>query len=176
MLVLVIITSTAKSKCLMGYLVIAYYVAYILLDLDYFGVAMGVIELYIDESVSWHLIYTQLIFLFFVLSVLLGMQTNDKTPFFYAAWLIVNMATSLLSAVFQTFETNIFLFVYNLVQNLNIFVDILVVLVGTDNRFRGTYVVSKGIDYINFHFSNWQRVVTKNSNRIKSWNKKDKTN
>lgn len=160
----------------MGYLVIAYYLAYIILDLDYFGAVIGTIELYIDESVVWHLIYTQLIFLFFILSILLGMQTNDKTPFFYAAWLIVNMAISLLSAVFQTFETNIFLFVYNVVQNLNIFVDILAVLVGTDNRFRGTYGVSKGIDHINFYFSNWLGVVTKNSNRAKSWIKKVKQN
>lgn len=40
----------------MGYLVIAYYLAYIILDLDYFGAVIGTIELYIDESVVWHLI------------------------------------------------------------------------------------------------------------------------
>lgn len=164
--IIILILRTASNRLTIGYLILAYYVIYIVISLDYFGFIIGDVFTSYKHFTVWYLIYTQITFVFFIFSLLIGLTTLNKTPFIYALWLLINLITSSVSAVFQSFETNSFLFVYNVLQNINLLVDILVVIVGTDNRLRGNYVVSSIIDYFNFYIDGWFSLAV--VNRIKA--------
>ena len=146
--IVVLITCTAKDKYLLGVLVACYYGVYMCLELDFLGVVTGWIYSTHDEFTEWYLIYTAISFLFFLLSISLYAYTKSKTALFYSIWILFNIIISGLSSIFQSFETNSFLIVYNIVQNINLPIDILVVIVGTDNMLRNTSHVSRFINYI----------------------------
>jgi hypothetical protein len=154
-LIVVLITMTAKEKYLLGILVAAYYGVYMCLELDFLGVVTSWIYSTHEEFTQWYLVYTAISFLFFILSIALYANTGSKTALLYSGWILFNIIISGLSAIFQSFETNIFLNVYNVVQNINLLVDIVVVIVGTDNVIRNSNCVSGIIDYYNIRFSRY---------------------
>ena len=164
--IIILITATAKNKHLLGVLVAAYYGVYILIALDYFGFIVGDLFTTFDEFIVWYLVYTAISFLFFLLSISLYTYTRSKTALFYSMWILFNIAISGISAVFQSFETNSFLIVYNVIQNMNLIVDIIVVILGTDNVIRNTSRVTRFINYISSFIVSDIRNNDTNSNRV----------
>jgi len=172
-LIVVLITCTAKNKYLLGVLVACYYGVYILLELDFHGFTVGNVFPGYKESIIWYLIYTAISFLFFLALIIIFIYTKSKTALFYSIWILFNIVISGVSAVFQSFETNSFLFVYNCVQNVNLCIDLLVVVIGTDNFIRNTSSVTGFINYIDTFISRFRAGNITDRNRIISCRKKN---
>lgn len=144
MVVILLITTLSKDKSL-GILICAYYVAYILIELDFFGYTVGNVFSQHDEFTVWYLICTAIACLFSIISTCLYLQGN-KYACLYSLWLLINALISGFMAVMQSLETNTGLFVYNTIQNINLPIELLIVTLGTDNPLRriesATYIVN----------------------------------
>lgn len=153
-----LIVHTAKSSRVIGYLMIAFYSAFIIIELDYLGFATGNLYIGHERAVISYLIQTAICFVFMMLFVITYTFTGKKTALYYSAWIIFNMFITGLSAIFQALETNTLIMMYNVVQHINLIVDILVVIIGTDNVVRRTKYATRTINrisaindrYINF--------------------------
>jgi len=148
-LVISMLVYSAKDERAVGWLVLSYYATYIVIALDFFGgIISGNLFTTYDHFMVWYLIYTAISLIFFIASLVIFINTRNKTPLMYAVWILLNMVISGLSSIFQAFETNALLFVYNVLQNINLFVDIMVVIIGTDNRVRRTKYATNIIDSV----------------------------
>ncbi len=153
LLIILLITHSAKNRYALGVMVAVYYGVYILLELDYFGLTYGNVFPGYEKSIVWYLICTAQSMLMITALTILSIRTKQKTPLFYSLWLLVDMVFSSVSAVMQLNETNSFIFVYNIIQNINLPVDIIVVIIGTDNLIRNTSSVTRFINYISLFIS-----------------------
>lgn len=147
-LIVSILVFSSKEKRAVGWLVFCYYSAYIILELDYFGFTIGNVFTTYPHFVKWYLIYTAVSFLFFIASLIIFLTKESKTALFYACWILLNMFISGLSAIFQSLETNSMLIVYNVLQNLNLLVDVMVVILGTDANVKGLNHVRTAADRV----------------------------
>lgn len=162
----VLVYSSSKERAI-GWLVLSYYAVYIIIALDYFGPVTETIFTTYSHFTAWYLIYTAISSVFFVFALIEYSYSKSRVAFFYAAWIIFNMLISGLSAIFQSYETNAMLWLYNSIQNMNLLVDIIVVMVGTDNKIRRTKYVSGIIDSANSYIDIWIDLAFKVCNRNK---------
>ena len=160
------ITFTAKNRCAVGVLVACYYGVYISLDLDFFGMSENWVYITHSKAVKWYLVGMAMSFLFFLLSLLVYMFKRSKTALIYSVWCAFNLLIDGVSASFQIEKDNSFLNVYNIIQNMNLIVDIIVVILGTDNVIRNTSRVTRFINYISSFIVSDIRDNDTNSNRV----------
>ena len=147
------ITFTAKDKYAVGVLVACYYGVYISFDLDFFGMSENFVYVTHDKAVKWYIISIGMSFIFFLLSLLVYMFKGSKTALIYSVWCVFGVFIHGVGASFQIAKDNSFLNVYNIIQIINLFVDIIVVIIGTDNMIRNTSNVSRFINYIDIFIS-----------------------
>jgi len=161
LLIIAVITSTAKKEKWLGVLVVTYYSIYILMDLSTFGGMPDWSMTTYGEFTIWYLVCTAMTLLVMVISLCIWL-TGNKVALFYATWLFINAVFDGASSIFQSFETNSLLFVYNVLQNTNLFVDLTVVILGTDNFIyrnkRAAYIINK---LGNFVVRWWRMATTK---------------
>jgi len=155
----------SKEKRAVGWLVLFYYAVYIIIALDYFGPVIDTVFSKRDIAILWYLIYTAISTVFFIACLNIYIRTHHKTPLFYACWILLNIIVSGLSAIFQAFETNALLSVYNALQDINLFIDILVVIVGTDTKLKGSFYVRSVVNSLFCHITSYINIITKNRNR-----------
>ena len=153
------------EKRAVGWLVFSYYAVYIIIELDYFGVTFGDAVVGFDSLIKWYLIYTAISFLFFIASLIIYITKENKVALFYACWILLNMFISGLSSILQSLETNIMLPVYNALQDLNILVDIMVVILGTDANIKGLKYVRSVADRVSGTVTSYFCGITQACNR-----------
>lgn len=158
---------TSKNRRALGWLVFCYYALYIIIALDYFGFVVGDVFTTHDSFMIWYLIYTAISLIFFIASIIIYLYNNSKIALFYSCWIILNMFISGLSAIFQAYETNGILIVYNVLQNFNLVVDIMVVILGTDTKIKGAQYVRDNADRVYSFIVNNGGLPFKNSDRFK---------
>ena len=139
-----ILTSTAKENKGVGYLVIAYYSVYIAIEVGEFGYLIEDAFQQFDSSVVWYLMCASLSALFSLWASYLYRE-HGGAIYLYAIWLIFDAIICSILALSQVLETNTLLFMYNILQNINLYVDILVVIVGTDHIIKRKFAVAAHI-------------------------------
>lgn len=159
LLIIVILTSTARQEKLLGVLVTAYYSVYILMDLSTFGFAPNWSITTYGEFTIWYLMCAAMTILVMVFALSIWI-TGNRVALIYAIWLFISAVFDGASSIFQSFETNSLLIVYNSLQNMNLFVDLVVVILGTDNFIhrnkRAAYIINK----LGKCVVRWWRLVT----------------
>ena len=156
----------SSKKRAIGWLVFCYYAVYIIIEFDYFGGFFAQSETSFDDSLRWYLVYTAISTIFFIASLLLYLHESTKSSLFYATWIMINMFVSGLSAIFQAYETNAMLYVYNVLQNSNLAVDIMVVILGTDTKVKGTQYVRDNADRVYTSIVSCISILIKKSDRF----------
>lgn len=167
LIIIICVIISSKKRYGLGFLVAFYYGVYLLLEVDYHGLTVGDVYPGYNESVIWYLVYTAISSIFSIATILLFIKTDQKTALFYSIWLSINALVCGVSAIFQSFESNSFIIWYNTFQNLNLLVDILVVIVGTDNRIRKTKNVSSIVDLASFYVGRYICINDINGNEVK---------
>jgi len=159
LLIISIIVSTAREDRALGYLIIAYYSVYILIDLSEFGVVVGDIFITYEYFESWYLLCCLLSIGFSLCSAVI-FRYKGGIACLYALILIIDAFFCGVMAVSQSFETNVLLTVYNHLQDFSLFVDLSAVIISTDHivkrNFRGA---SNVIDSINSRVERWCYMV-----------------
>jgi hypothetical protein len=160
-----IIVSTAEKDRAIGYLVIAYYSVYILIELSEFGVTFGNVFTTYKEFEAWYLLCCILSIAFSVAATIIC-RYKGGVACLYALILIIDALFCGVMAVSQSFETNYLLNVYNTLQNISLFVDLSVVMLGTDHLIKRKFrVASNVIDTINTRIERWCYVVFNTSDK-----------
>lgn len=131
-----ILLLTAKERRALGVLVFCYYGAYIVLEMDFFGFTVGGLSMGFSGASFFYLMYTMITSVAFIVAVSIHITFNNKSALFYSAWLWLNLFITALAGISQAFETNAIILVYNILQNINLLVDIIVAIVGTDSRIK----------------------------------------
>jgi len=158
LVLIVSLTLTAKNKNI-GVLVSCYYAFYICMDLSYFGVLENYTMLTFDKFAVFYLMCFALTLIVFIVSLILFVGGNNAAGL-YAAWLLVAMFFDGLSSIFQLAETNALLIVYNVIQNISVYVDLFVVFIGMDHiikrKSRASHIF---IDYVDCKLEYWRSMV-----------------
>ena len=158
-----ILTSTAKGNKGAGYLVIAYYSIYIALEVGEFGFLEDDAFQLFNSSMVWYLMCASLSSLFSVWASSLYMS-NGGAIYLYAIWLILDAVICSILALSQAFETNAILLLYNILQNINLYIDMLMVIVGTEHiikrNFKGAALF---INSVNSCAERWLNLVFNSS-------------
>lgn len=163
LIICAVLTATAKSNKSAGYLVVAYYLVYMAIDLSEFGDFVGNVFQSVGSSVVWYIICTSLSALFSLWASILYV-TKGGAIYLYAIWLIFDAIICSILALSQVLETNTLLFMYNILQNINLYVDILVVIVGTDHIIKRKFSVAAHIiDSVNSCAERWLNLVFNSS-------------
>ena len=141
---------TTNQRSYLGFLVLSYYAIFILVDLDYYGLnQLGVV--FTDNAIEWSTFMILISLLYAFLSLLLY-ASGSNIAGLYCFWLITNAAIILVEAI-DTNNAFIIDLIYNITQNTNLIIDLLVVILGTDNilhRISGSgKVISNCNNYIN---------------------------
>ena len=167
MIALLIITSiltTAKKDRVVGNLIVFHYLLYMIIEGAEFSFTIGNIYISYENSSHWYLFCCCYSLLFFMASCFIFMSKKGVI-FLYAIWLLFDAICCGLMAISQSFETNILLSVYNDLQDISLFVDLSVVLIGTDHYIKRTYSgASNLIDYVNNTIDKWCSLVFNTSN------------
>jgi len=155
---ILLLTFSAKDKN-MGVLVSCYYALYISLDLSYFGFAGDFIYDDNNRAAVWYLICFALTLLIFIASLTLFVAGNNSAGL-YAAWLLICLTLDGISSIFQLAETNSLLIVYNVIQNISVYVDLFIVFIGMDHIIKRNHRGSrKFIGYIDCKLEYWRVMV-----------------
>ncbi len=163
LLLCTILTSTAKENKGAGYLVIAYYSIYIALEVGEFGFLQDDAFQLFDSSIVWYLMCTTLSCLFSLWASYLYRE-HGGAIYLYAIWLILDAIICSILALSQVLETNTLLFMYNILQNINLYVDIIVVIVGTDHIIKRKFAVAAHIiNSVNSCAERWLNMVFNSS-------------
>ncbi len=165
LIIVAILVYLSESKRAVGWLVFCFYAIYIIMELDFFGLTFSSSYSSHQDALIWYLLCTSISLLFLILSLIIHLHTKSKTSLLYAVWLIFDMFITGLSAIFQAFDTNSMLMVYNIVQNTNILVDLLAVAMGTDSRIKGIHHVRGAVNSIYNYAAGYIYISLKNSNR-----------
>ncbi len=165
LIIVAILVYLSESKRAIGWLVFCFYAIYIIMELDFFGFTSGDVFSAHNEFVVWYLMCTSISLLFLILSLIIHLHTKSKTSLLYAIWLIFDMFITGLSAIFQAFETNSVLMMYNIIQYINILIDIMVVVMGTDAKIKGIHHVRGAINSFYNYAATHISVLIKNSDR-----------
>lgn len=126
-----LLTFTAKEKDI-GVLVGCYCASYLLMDLAYFGLLENHSMLAFDKFAVFYLMCLVLTFIVFVYALHLFIRGNNVVGL-YARWLLVCLFFDGMSSIFQLKETNDLLMIYNVIQNIGVYVDLFVVFIGMDH-------------------------------------------
>ncbi len=159
LLIISIIVSTAKEDRALGYLIIAYYSVYILIELIEFGFTIGNVYISYTFFEGWYLMCCMLSIGFSACSAAI-FRYKGGIACLYALILIVDAAFCGVMAVSQSFETNILLNVYNHLQDFSLFVDLSAVIISTDHIVKRNFCgASNVIDTINSRVERWCYMV-----------------
>lgn len=154
-----IIVSTAKENRALGYLIIAYYSVYILIELSEFGLTFGNVFTTYKFFESWYLLCCILSVVFSVGAIMI-FRSKGGIACLYALILIIDSIFCGVMAVTQSLETNVLLNVYNNLQDMSLFVDLTVILLGTDHIIKRKFrSASDLIDTINSSVERWCSMV-----------------
>ena len=163
LLICSLLTATAKNHKAVGYMVIAYYLIYIIIELGEFGFVDGNIFTTFKGFIVWYIICTSLSALFSLWASYLYRE-HGGAIYLYAIWLIFDAIICSILALSQVLETNTLLFMYNILQNINLYVDILVVIVGTDHIIKRKFAVAAHIiNSVNSCAERWLNMVFNSS-------------
>lgn len=169
------LTFEAKNKNI-GVLVSCYYAFYICMDLSYFGVLENYTMLTFDKFAVFYFMCFSLTLIIFIASLTLFIGGNNVAGL-YAAWLLIAMFFDGLSSIFQLAETNKLLIVYNVIQNISVYVDLFVVFIGMDHIIKRKHRASHiFIDYINCKLEYWRVMVLLLCNKGAKCSKKSSIN
>lgn len=153
-----LLTFTAKDKDI-GVVVGCYCAFYLLMDLAYFGLLENHSMLTFDKFAVFYFMCLVLTFIVFVYTVYLFVYGNNVAGL-YAFWLLICLSFDGISSIFMMAETNKFLIVYNIIQNVSVYVDLFVVFIGMDHIIKRRHDGSRiFINYINNYFDDWRVVV-----------------
>lgn len=170
------LTFTSKDKYAIGVLVSCYYACYICMELAYFG---NVGDWYYSthmQFAEWYFICFALTLLFFIFSLTLFIGGNNSAGLFSFV-LLVCMLLDGLSSIFQLAETNALLIVYNVIQNISVYVDLFVVFIGMDHIIKRNHRGSRiFIEYINNTLECWRSMVLLLCNKGAKCSKKKSIN
>ena len=165
LLIISIIVSTTKESRALGYLIISYYSVYILIDLSEFGVVVGNVFITYAFFERWYLLCCMLSIGFSLWATVIY-KKNGGIACLYALILIVDAMFCGVMSISQSFETNILLNVYNNLQDISLYIDLLVVFMGTDHYIKRNFcAASRAIDYINNIIDRWCYLVFKTSGK-----------
>lgn len=158
-LILFLTFSVSNNNYKLGVLVSCYYALYICLDLSYWGYIDDIVITSFDVSSAWYLICFSLTLLVFIASLVLFIGGNNSAGL-YVVWLLITMSLDGLSSVFQLAETNTLLIVYNVIQNISVYVDLFIVFIGMDHIIKRKSNASRiFIERINFELESWRVMV-----------------
>lgn len=158
-LILCLTFSVSNNNYKTGVLVSCYYALYICLDLSYWGYVDDVVITSFDVSALWYLICMALTSLVFIAALVLFVGGNNAAGL-YALWLLSSMSLDGLSSIFQMAETNILLIVYNVIQNISVYVDLFIVFIGMDHIIKRNHNASRiFIEYIDSTLECWRVMV-----------------
>ena len=158
LLFVALLTFTSKSKDI-GVLVCCYCAFYLLMDLSYFGILKNHTILTFDKFAVFYFMCLILTMIVFLWSVYLFFGGNNVAGV-YAAWLLIAMGFDGLSSIMQMQETNILLFMYNIIQNISVYVDLFVVFIGMDHIIKRKHNASRiFIECINNTLECWRDMV-----------------
>jgi len=167
LIIISILIASSKERQAVGWLVFLYYSVYIVIEIDFFGFTVGNLFTTHNQFMLWYLIYTAISSIFLIASLVIYIYTQNKTPLVYALWILFNMFISGLSAIFQAFETNALLIVYNVLQNINLLIDIITVILGTDTKIKGMRHVRSIANCVFSCIIHYINLLNKNSYRAK---------
>lgn len=154
-----ILTVTAKDNKEVGYLVIGYYLVYIIIELGEFGYTQSDTAVTLKGVVVWYVVCAALSSLFSIWASVLYMS-HGGAIWIYCAWLIFDAFICSILALSQVIEANALLLVYNVLQNINLYIDILIVIIGTDHIIKRKILgVSRFIDSVNSCSERWLNMV-----------------
>ena len=159
-IVSLLVYSSDKKRAI-GWLVLFYYAVYIIIEVDFFGLTFGDVYTSHDHFVRWYISCTAISLVFFLSSLVIYIETKNKVAIFYSCWIVFDIAITGLSAIFQAYKTNDMILLYNTVQSVNLFMDLLVVVIGTDNAIRRTKHAAVIIDIVNYYISSWGDLANK---------------
>lgn len=147
LIVIAYLLKTTTRRCYIGWLVFSYYAIFFIVLVEMLGFQFSH---YIDSLLyaHWYLFMISMSLSFALLATYLC-YLGCKLCGIYAAWLIaVNCPIILLKLVYPTGANTIDL-LYNGIQYLNLGVDLLVVVLGTDNILHRTRYVDTFINNCN---------------------------
>jgi len=169
---ILLLTFSAKDKN-MGVLVSCYYALYICLELSYFGFVSDWYVSSFNSFAVWYFIQFSLTLIIFIASLTLFIGGNNSAGL-YAAWLLIAMFLDGLSSIFQLAETNALLIVYNVIQNISVYVDLFVVFIGMDHiikrKHRGSRIF---IERVNHYLDAWRFISILQCGKGAKCNKKN---
>ena len=150
-----IIVATTKKNSAVGYIVMAYYAIYILIELSEFGLTFGNVFDTYEKFLNWYVVCMAMTCVF-VVAMCVAYINQGGFVGAYIIWMIFECSISGAMSVTQYLETNFLLFVYNAVQNINLLMDFAVVFFCTDHFLKRQYSgLSDAIDNINNKSDNW---------------------
>ena len=169
------LTHSAKNKDI-GVLVLCYYAFYILLDLSEFGLLEDNTLLTFTKFSEFYLMCMALTMLVFIASLTLFIGGNNPAGL-YALWLLICLTLDGVSSIFQLAETNALLIVYNVIQNISVYVDLFVVFIGMDHIIKRKHNASRiFIECINNTLECWRVMVLLLCNKGAKCSKKKSIN
>lgn len=149
------LTFTSKNKDI-GFLVGGYLLAYMVMDFSFFGFLENYTMLTFDKYAVFYLMCFALTFIIFIYAVYL-FDCGNNVAGLYCVWLIIALSFDGLLCITQMVETNILLFVYNVIQNISVYVDLFVVFIGMDHMIKrnhnGTRIL---IECVNNYLDDWR--------------------
>lgn len=159
LLIITSILTTAKDDRVIGNLVVFHYLLYMVIELAEFNFTIGNVYISYENSSQWYLFCCCYSLSFFMASCYLFINKKGVIVL-YAIWLLFDAICCGLMAISQTFETNAMLSVYNDLQDMSLFVDLTVVLLGTDHIIKRKFrSASDLIDTINSSVERWCNMV-----------------
>lgn len=142
-LLLIALLRIKAKDFIIGYLIFSYYAIFILTDIEFF-------EFYTEQliitplAVKWS---TFMIIISLSYSVLAGMlyKRGSNIAGLYAFWLIINATVTLIEGA-DANNAYLVELIYNVTQNTNLLVELLVVTLGTGNIIHRMKYFERGIN------------------------------
>ena len=132
LLTIALIVQTTDRRNYLGFLLLSYYAIFIIVDIDFFGFE---VSSYLNNSlaIEWSMFMIFISLIYAALSALICGK-GCRVCCLYSAYLIINTIVIFIESLDGS---NAFIIdlIYTVTQNLNLFVDLSVVLLGTDNSF-----------------------------------------
>ena len=150
-LLIALLIKTTKHKSILGWLVFSYYAIFILVDLEFYGFVISDL-VFTRKLISWSVFTISISLFYSVLSSKLFLKGCNIAGL-YALWLIINAIFTLVEAA-DTNNAYLVDLIYNIIQNMNLIVDLLVVILGTDNILHRTKGFGRVIDNTNNRIDN----------------------
>lgn len=129
-LIIALLIKTTDQRNYLGFLVLSYYAIFILIDIEFFGFQIKN-HIFSTQAVEWSVFMIVISLFYSALSIVLYKRGSNIAGL-YATWLIISATVTLLEAA-DTNNVYLVELMYNVNQSANLLVELLVVILGTDN-------------------------------------------